>query len=157
VIDIKNFYPKHPLGRFKYMVINLSLLPQDINDEYYLLELAHDGCVYIEIQKIMYGLPQTGIITNKLLQQLPALDRYHPTKHTHVLWKHKTRPVWFSLVVDYFGIKYVGRENAEHLMISIKKNYDISRDWAGNAYCGFNIDWEYANGTVDLSMPGYIK
>jgi hypothetical protein len=50
------------------MIINLSSLPQEIIDEYDLLELAHDVCVHIEIQKAMYGLPQAGIIINELLQ-----------------------------------------------------------------------------------------
>jgi hypothetical protein len=42
-------------------------------------------------------------------------------------------------------------------MAAIKKNYDISSDWTGIAYCGLKIDCDYTNGTVDLSMPGYIK
>jgi hypothetical protein len=59
--------------------------------------------------------------------------------------------------VDDFGISYTGRDNAEHLMASIKKSYDISSNWTGGAYCGLKIDFDYINGTVDLSMPGYIK
>jgi hypothetical protein len=82
--------------------------------------------VYIKIQKYMYGLPQAGILANKLLQKRLAVYGYHPTEHTHGLWKHETRQVWFSLVVDDFGIKYVGCQNAEHLMTSIKKIYEIS-------------------------------
>jgi hypothetical protein len=74
VIDINKFYLNTHLGRFEYIVINLSSLPQEIIDEYDLLELAHDGGVYIEIQKGMHGLPQVGILTNKLLQQRLALD-----------------------------------------------------------------------------------
>jgi endonuclease I len=42
-------------------------------------------------------------------------------------------------------------------MASIKKTYEISSHWAGSAYCGLKIDWDYNNGTVDLSMPGYIR
>jgi endonuclease I len=42
-------------------------------------------------------------------------------------------------------------------MTSIKKNYDISSDWTGSAYCGLKLDWDYANGTIDLYMHGYIK
>jgi hypothetical protein len=60
VVDIKNFYLNIPLGRFKYMVINLSSLPQEIINQYGLLELAHDGRVYIEIKK--------GIFANEFLQ-----------------------------------------------------------------------------------------
>jgi endonuclease I len=59
--------------------------------------------------------------------------------------------------VDDFGVKYVGREHAEHLMACIKKNYEISSDWKGSAYCGLTLKWDYNNRTVDLSMPGYIK
>jgi hypothetical protein len=59
--------------------------------------------------------------------------------------------------VDDFGVKYVGREHAEHLMECIKKNYNISSNWNGSAYCGLTLYWDYKTRTVDLSMPGYIK
>jgi hypothetical protein len=135
----------------------LSSLPQETIDKYNLMELAQDGKVYIEIQKGMYGLPQAGILTNKLLQRNLAKDGYLPTQHARGLWKNDTRPVSFSLVVDNFGVRYVGREHAEHLMACIKNNYEISNDWKGSAYCGLTLDWDYYNRTVDLSMPGYIK
>jgi hypothetical protein len=51
-----------------------------------------------------------------------AKDGYRPTPHTRGLWTHDTRPISFSLVVDDFGVKYGGREQAEHLMECIKKN-----------------------------------
>jgi hypothetical protein len=145
VIDINNFYLNTPLGRFKYMVISLASLPQETIEKYDLNELAQDGKVYIEIQKGMYGLPQAGILANKLLQRNLAKDRYRSTTHTHGLWTHDTRPISFSLVVDDFGVKYVGREHAEHLMTCIKKNYNISSDWNGSAYCGLTLDWDSKN------------
>jgi hypothetical protein len=157
IIDIKIFYLNTTLGRFEYMVINLSSLPQEMIDEYDLIELSQDGKVYIEIHKGMYGLPQAGILANELLQRNLAKDGYRPTQHTHGLWTHDTCPISFSLVVDGFGVKYVGREHAEHLIACIKKNYYISSDWNGSAYCGLTLEWDYKNCTVDLSMPGYIK
>jgi hypothetical protein len=66
---------------------------------------------------------------------------------------HDTFPISFSFVVDDFRVKYVGREHAEHLVTCIKKNYNISSDWNGSAYCGLALDWDYKNRTVDLSMP----
>jgi hypothetical protein len=42
-------------------------------------------------------------------------------------------------------------------MVCIKKNYNISSDWNGGAYCGLTLEWDYKNRTVDLSMPGYIR
>jgi hypothetical protein len=114
VIDIEKFFLNTPLGRFKYMVINLSSLPQETIDKYDLIQLAQDGKLYIEIQKGMYGFPQAGILANELLQRNLAKDGYRPTQHTHGLWKHDTCPISFSLVVDDFGVKYVGREHTEH-------------------------------------------
>jgi hypothetical protein len=67
------------------------------------------------------------------------------------------QPITFSLVVDDFGITYVGQEHAEHLKASIEKHYQISCDWTGSAYCGLQLDWDYKNRYVDVSMPGYIK
>jgi hypothetical protein len=105
----------------------------------------------------MYGLPQVGILANELLQRNLAKDDYRPTHHTHGLWTHDTHPISFSLVVDDFGVKYVGGEHAAHLMACIQNNYNISSDWNGRAYCGLTLDLDYKNRTVDLSMPGYIK
>jgi hypothetical protein len=157
VIDIKKIYLNTPLGRFEYMVINLSSLPQEKIDKYDLLNLAQDRKVHIEIQKGMYGLPQAGILANELLQRNLAKDGYRPMQHTHGLWTHDTRPISFSLVVDNFGVQYIGREHAEHLMAVIKKKYNISSDWNGTSYCGLTLEWDYKNRTVDLSMHGYIK
>jgi hypothetical protein len=142
-----------PLGGFEYTVINLASLPQETIDKYDLNKLAQDRKVYIEIQKGMYGLPQAGILANELLQRNLAKDGYRPLTHTHGVWTHATRPISFLLVVDDFGVKYVGREHAEHLMTCIKKNYNISSDWNGTAYCGLTLDWDYNKHTVDLSMP----
>jgi hypothetical protein len=85
VIDINTFYLNTPLGRFEYMVINLASLPQETIEKYDLSELAQDGKVYIEIQKGIYGLPQSGILASKI--------GYRPMTHKHGLWTHDTRPI----------------------------------------------------------------
>jgi hypothetical protein len=76
VIDINIFYLNTPLGRFEYMVINLSSLPQETIDKYDLLELSQDEKVYIIIQKGMYGLPRAGILAKELLQRNLSKDGY---------------------------------------------------------------------------------
>jgi hypothetical protein len=96
-----------------------------------LIELSQDGKVNIEILKAMYGLPQAGILANELLYHILAKDGYRPTPHAHGLCTPDTHPISFSLIVDDFGVKYIVREHAEHLMACIKKNYNISFDWNG--------------------------
>ena len=105
----------------------------------------------------MWGLPQVGILANKCLQRKLALFGYFECVNTPGLWYHKSRPITFTLVVDDFGVKYVSQDDIDHLIVSIKAMYTLTKDWTGDLYCGIKLDWDYKNRTVDISMPGYIK
>jgi hypothetical protein len=156
-IDVKNFYLNTPMDRYEYMRLPIDLIPDEIIAQYTLLPLVHNGYVYMEIRQGMYGLPQAGMLANKLLQKRLATHGYRPTEHTHGLWKHDTRPVSFLLVVDDFGVKYVGQQHAEHLLTALNTYYPTSTDWEGTLYCGITLKWDYEHRTVDLSMPGYVQ
>ena len=104
----------------------------------------------------MYGLPQAGILAYEQLGKILAPFGYAPTRHTPGLWQHKTRPIFFSLCVDDFGIKYIGREHAEHLLTTLHTQYEATTDWTSNTYLVITLKWDYINLTCDLSMPGYI-
>jgi hypothetical protein len=65
-----------PLDRYEYMKMPLSLFSQDIIDHYGLLDKALNGYIYMEIRKGMYGLPQAGILANKLLKKRFAKHGY---------------------------------------------------------------------------------
>ena len=157
-IDIKDFYLNNPMDRYEYMRIPISQIPPKIIDLYNLQPLVHNGAVYVEIRKGMYGLPQAGrIASDALIPKLNAAG-YHQSSHVPGLFKHESRPVWFSLVVDDFGVAYVGKEHASHLIHTLQEaNYKITTDWEGTTFCGITLKWDYTNRTVDLSMPGYIE
>jgi hypothetical protein len=155
--DLKDFYLGTPLpGRHEFMRLDIRIVPQEIVDEYKLLGLVHNGYIYMRIERGMYGLPHAGLIANQQLVKFLAPDGYAPCARTPGLWKHKTRPVTFTLVVDDFGIKYVGREHANHLLRCLERHYQVSTDWEGKRYCGITLTWDYKHGHVDLSMPGYV-
>jgi hypothetical protein len=82
---------------------------------------------------------------------------YVPTGQTPGLFKHLLRPVSFSLVVNDFGIKYVGKEHADHLLQCLDKEYPLTIDWEGKIFCGIHLKWDYDERTVELSMPNYVK
>ena len=146
------------MTRFEYMRLKLSDIPEDVIDHYQLRKIATpDGFVYCEIQKGMYGLPQAGIITQELLAERLAKHGYHQSKTTPGLWTHDTRPIWFSLVVDDFGVKYVGEEHAQHLLNVVQKYYKCSCDWVGERYCGLTLKWDYTGRKVHLTMPNYVS
>ena len=86
--DIKDFYLNTEMEHYEYMRLPIALLPQEIIDQYHLQDKVHNGYVYVEIRKGMYGLPQAGIIANKKLKLHLAKHGYHPTAHTPGLWTH---------------------------------------------------------------------
>jgi hypothetical protein len=109
------------------------------------------------MRRAVWGLPQAGILANKCLRWKLAPFGYHESENTPGLWYHESRPITFTLVVDNFGVKYVCKEDVQHLITSIKMDYTITKDWMGNLYCGIQLDWDYKKRTVDISMPGYVK
>ena len=156
-LDIEDFYLNTDLPRYEYIRIQLNQLPPEIIEQYSLLDIAVNGAVYAEVRKGMYGLPQAGRIANDELVPHLLNNGYFQSRHIPGLFKHKTRPVWFALVVDDFGVKYVGKEHAEHIRDILKLKYKITEDWEGKTFCGLHLEWDYENGTVDISMPGYVK
>ena len=126
--DAGNFYLATPMERKEYLKIPITLIPQEFMDMYKLHEKVKNGYVYCEIVRGMYGLPQAGILANQLLKKRLAVHDYYEVPHTLGLFTHKTRPIWFTLTVDDFGVKYIGREHSEHLMTILKKHYNMEED-----------------------------
>ena len=111
----------------------------------------------MRVSKGMYGLPHTGILAQKPLEkQLNDAD-YYQSDLTPGFWKHKWRPISFTLIVDDFGVKYVGEQHANHLIEVLKRFYDVADDWKGEKYVGITMDWDYQKRQVHLSMPGYVQ
>ena len=127
--------------------------------------------MYVEIRRAIYGLPQAGILANQQLRERLAPAGYYEVAHTPGLWRHVTRPVQFTLVVDDFGVKYVGRQHALHLITALKTDhkktgdaYEVEVDWKGDLFCGITLDWHYGTGDpsdrlgryLNISMEKYI-
>lgn len=65
--DLKDFNLGTPVSRFEYMRILVGMLPDAIIDQFNLRPLIHNGFVYVEIRRGMYGLPQAGRLANDQL------------------------------------------------------------------------------------------
>ena len=69
-IDISNFYPNSPLPRPEFVKIKINDIPEEIITEYKLRDkVTSNGHIYIIATKSMYGLPQAGLIANKLIEK----------------------------------------------------------------------------------------
>eukprot|EP00804_Cyclotella_cryptica_P016746 CCRYP_002051-RA/>CCRYP_002051-RA protein AED:0.35 eAED:0.35 QI:0/0/0/0.66/1/1/3/0/318 len=156
-IDIKDFYLNMPMERPEYMRLKLADISATIIDLYHLRDIAQDGYIFVRIQKGMYGLPQAGIIAQRLLEQRLHANGYHQSKSNPGFWTHHWQPICFALCVDDFRVRYVGKEHADHLINKLKGHNDISTDWEGCRYIGLTLHWDYRNHLVRLSMPGYCE
>ena len=93
------------------------------------MNLAHNGYIYCEIWKGMYGLPQADILANQQLVQRLEPKGYAPCKHKPVLWRQTWIPIALLLVVDYFGVKYVVKQHEYHLINTIQEHYKVLTNW----------------------------
>jgi hypothetical protein len=157
-IDLRDFYLNTSMGQPEYICMKISNLPPNFIKACNLIDLAtDDGTTYIKIQKGMYGLPQAGILAQNLLEKRLNQHGYHQSKITLGLWKHDWWPLLFTLCANDFGIKYIGREHANHFVKILKEHYKCSIDWDGNQYLGMNMDWDYNGHKVHVSMLDYVS
>ena len=77
----------------------------------------------------MYGLPEAGMLGKNQLTKNLSTYGYSSTAHTPGLWRHQTRPIYFTLVVDYFGVKYVERQHSEHIVADLEALDPLTNNW----------------------------
>ena len=133
------------------MQIAFAFPPLWIVEQYQLKDKVQDGHIYLEMHCTLWGLPQAGILANKLLRKCLAPHGYFKCKQTPGLWKHTS----FTFVVDNFGVKFEQKEDIDHLIKCSKQKYELIEDWDSDLYCGICLKWDYAARTLDISMPGY--
>jgi hypothetical protein len=158
-LDLKDFYLMMLMKRYKYIRMKLELFPQDIIDVYNLTsKVDHNRNAHCKVRRGMYGLPQAGIIVQELLETQLKTAGYMQSKLTPGYWKHKWQPISFTLVVDNFGVKYIGKGHVMHLINVLKKHYEVKReDWEGRQNLGITMDWDHKNHEVHLPMPEYVE
>ena len=90
----------------------------------------------------MVFLRPASLPNNQLIHFLSSYG-YAPVRHTPGLWCHTWHTLSFCLVVDDFGVKYIGKEHADHLIQCLCNQYqEVDIDWNGNRFCGIHLDWD---------------
>jgi hypothetical protein len=89
----------------------------------------------------------------QLIDCSPFPFGYHLVPFTTGLWQHDTCDITIYLVLNNFGVKYINKEDARHLLWSLQAyNYKLSTDWTGSRNCGLTIQLDYENCTCNISM-----
>jgi hypothetical protein len=116
-LDLKNTYLSSPLDWYKDMHIPVDLFPLGIVEQNDCLSKVSKGCIYLEMGRVAWGLPQAaGILANNLLHKRFAPKGYYEWKQTPGLWKHASRPISFTLVVNNFGVKCTNKVDIGRLI-----------------------------------------
>ena len=155
-LDIKDFYLNTPLTRPEYIRIQASSIPDSIMDRFALLPYVHNGAVLFEITKGMYGLPQAGLLAQQRLVAHLSASGFVSCPNTPCLFRHVTRAIAFTLVVDDFGVKYTDKDDVEYLISTLTQLYQLTINWKGDKYLGFTINHDKSARRLSLSMPNYI-
>jgi hypothetical protein len=117
----------------------------------------HNGSIYFEIWCGCYGFPQAGILANNLLCGCLEKEGYYKATTTPDIWKHKWRPIQFCLIVDDFGIEYVGIKDFNHLLSVLQRYRQVQTNMAGNKIVVLNIHWDIPSKQVRINMRSYVK
>ncbi len=104
----------------KYVCIKLSDIPDEFIKEYNLSGQDRDGWIYFEICQGCYGLPQAGILANNLIRLRLVAENFHKAASTPGLWRHKWCLLQCCLIIDDFGVEYVGIEHFNFLLELLK-------------------------------------
>ena len=116
------------MERSEYARIQIDNIPQEFIQEYDLMPRVKNGWIYFEIVRGCNGLHQSGILANNLLLTRLNKNVYFEATTTPGLWKHQWRTIQFCLIVDNFGIEYVGERHIYPLRDFLKQHYEITED-----------------------------
>ena len=67
--------------------------------------------MHVEIRKGAYGLPQVGMLAREFLEKISAKAECYQALCAPGLWRHEWHLIMFALVVEEFGVEYVGKEH----------------------------------------------
>ena len=151
-LDLKDHFLVSPMQTPEYMNIPQKFLPPDIISKDNLQSKFHNGYIYFEINRGMYGLKQAAFLAYNFLVQNLQPYGFYPIPLTIGIWKHKSRTITFCLCADDFGVKSFHKHDVDHLINALQQHFKLSIDWEGKHYCGFNLQWNYKNNYVDITM-----
>jgi hypothetical protein len=142
----------------KYVRIKITDILEEFILEYDLTEKEdHNRWIFFEIQHDCYGLPQAGILANELFYGHSEKEGYYKAATTPGLWTHKWRPIQFCLIIDNFGVKYVGMEHFNHLLAVLQRCHQVQTNMAGDMIAGLNVQWDFPSKRVRIDMKSYVN
>ena len=131
IVEVNEIYLKNTINKNEYDKTAIKITPQEIKDKYDLNNNQSDSYVCVIFIKVIYGLVQADIIAHKVLKENLKPYGYAPSIITQGFWTHQDRMIKFTLVVEYFGIKYRNNKDTDHLIAAFQEKYEVTQYWTG--------------------------
>ena len=162
--DCADYYLGSPFpdGRKEYMFLKLSHVPSAIIAKYnltpFITTRGKTEGIYVQVNKGMYGIPDSGRLAKDRLDILLDGAGFYQTPSTPCLYRHKTRKICFSLIVDDFFIVHTKDEDRDYLFETLRTMYTLKTNTAQTLkYVGITISKDDKARQLSLSAPGYIR
>jgi hypothetical protein len=143
MMDITNYYLGTYLARYDYMQILLSRFPKEIINKYNLramvvyewmgLHRGKERNVWFETSR---HLGQSTFIKTPGAFWVLSCSTYSRT----LAAQNQTNIIF---TVDDVAVKYVEKDNAEHLRNALLRSYELTTDWGGTVYSDMTLKWDY--------------
>ena len=154
-LDLVDFYIGTELENHDdpdYFKIKASKVPSAVCEKYN-ISADSDDFIYFRLDKCLYGHAVAGRLSNQELVKILKIAGYHESDLVPCLFKHETRNVTFSLIVDDLGVKYTNFDDIQHLIDSISPRWKVKLNKSGDKYIGMNLKWDYnpINPSLEIS------
>ena len=108
------------------MRIKISDIPESLVQQYNIeAKATRDGYARVDINRGMYGLLQVGLISQQLLEKILNKKGYTQSGTTPGFWTHDWHQIYFTPCVNDFGVRYVRKQHADHLIKVLIEHYKI--------------------------------
>ena len=77
--------------------------------------------------------------------------------HSQLYYFPPNKEQKICLCVDDFSVEYFSKDDANHIIDSLKKHYEISTDWEDCNYLKLTIYWNYSKEYFNILIPEYVK
>ena len=145
--DMVDFYLGTDLDQPGYMTISADDIGDELIDLYnlreYIVTTAKGRIIYFKVVKCLYGHPASGRLSFLKLKGILEEGGFYEDLEVDCLFKHRTRNIMFTLIVDDMGIKYAKQEDLDYLVSIIEPHWKLKVDLTGSKFIGMHLAWQY--------------
>jgi hypothetical protein len=157
--DIKDFYlgTDLPPEESVFVWVPVKHFTEEQLDRHQLRPFIRGDQILFQCLKTIFGLKNAGRLSKEKLDRILAARDYYEDDLVPCIYRHTTNGVKFVLVVDDFAVSARDEAGKAHFLATLRDaGYVLDVDHAGSKFVGLTINYQRAEGVLEVSMPGYV-